>query len=182
LKWLEDEGRLLRVFTQNIDTLEDVIGLHNVCYCHGSFKTSTCLQCGQKYTLTELREFLKECDIPKCACTGLIKPDIVFFGEKLPDYFDKCLNEDLRQADCFIVIGSSMKIHPVAAIPDMLEPSVPQFLINKTPIFDHNYDVQLLGEADNVTRLIKNYLQAPEDNVKDYDIENNSIIFPGEVV
>lgn len=180
LKWLESEGRLLRVYTQNIDTLEDTVGLERVCYCHGSFKYSTCLNCGQKYTIEELRDFLAESSIPKCSCSGVIKPDIVFFGESLPDHFDDCLADDLDKADCFVVMGSSMKVHPVSMIPDLLPPSIPQFLINKTPIYDHNYDLQLLGDCDLITNVVKDsILKGLVDSIPE---SGGWILFPGAQV
>lgn len=184
IKWLEAEGKILRVFTQNIDCLESKVGLEKVCYCHGSFLTSTCLQCRQKYTLAELLEFLEECkdSVPTCSCNGVIKPDIVFFGESLPEHFDFCVASELQKADLFIVMGSSMKVHPVSALPDLMNPSIPQFLINKTPIYDHNYDLQLLGDADNIVSIVTKFMISSETPAHEYQPVDKWLVFPGAII
>jgi NAD-dependent deacetylase sirtuin 1 len=183
LKWLESEGKILRIFTQNIDCLEKKAGLEKVCYCHGSFLTSTCIQCGQKYDFDDLVEWLREEEslVPTCSCGGVVKPDIVFFGESLPEHFDQCVATDLKDADCFIVGGSSMKVYPVSALPDFINPQIPQFIINKTPLYDHNYDLQLLGDADVVTDCIKRLLV--EDKMsQDCTTIDRWVVFPGVII
>lgn len=136
---LDCQGRLLMNFSQNIDGLEQASGINNITLCHGSVATSHCLSCSRAY---------KGDDAPRyCgSCQGLVKPDIVFFGEALPKLFFDNL-ELLKTADLLIVIGSSLKVQPVASIPDMLAPAVPQILINLTPIDDHNFDLVLLGDC-----------------------------------
>jgi NAD-dependent deacetylase sirtuin 1 len=145
---------LLRNFTQNIDTLEEVASINRVVYCHGSFATATCLHCRRKYNVDELAERMAKASVPFCGkCDGedeaVIKPDIVFFGEPLPKAFDEHLDEDTATTDLLIVIGSSLKVQPVSMIPDLLDPAVPQILINRERL-DHNFDIELLGDADGI--------------------------------
>ncbi|MPC10353.1 NAD-dependent protein deacetylase sirtuin-1 [Portunus trituberculatus] len=77
-----------------------------------------------------------------------MKPDIVFFGEGLPDEFHDKMAEDKDECDLLIVVGSSLKVRPVALIPSSLPPHVPQILINREPLRHLTFDVELLGDCD----------------------------------
>lgn len=90
---------------------------------------------------------------------GIMKPDITFFGEKLTDEFDKSLAEDRDRVDLLLVIGTSLKVSPVAEILSHLPHSVPQILINKTPIKHINPDIVLLGDADEIVQYLCGELQ-----------------------
>ncbi|KAF7357640.1 Deacetylase sirtuin-type domain-containing protein [Mycena sanguinolenta] len=81
---------------------------------------------------------------------GIMKPDITFFGEKLKDHFDHSLAADRSQVDLLLVVGTSLKVSPVADILCHLPHSVPQILINKTPVRHINPDIILLGNADTI--------------------------------
>ncbi|NXM02134.1 SIR2 deacetylase, partial [Tyrannus savana] len=92
MRLLQDKGLLLRCYTQNIDTLERVAGLdpERLVEAHGTFFTSHCLRpsCRQPYSLSWMKERIFSSLVPKCEkCQGLVKPDIVFFGESLPSRF-----------------------------------------------------------------------------------------------
>ncbi|KAG0344798.1 NAD-dependent histone deacetylase sir2 [Podila humilis] len=184
IKLIEDQGRLLRNYTQNIDTLEQKTGIHNVLQCHGSFATASCIRCGHQVQGDEIKDSIFKQEVAYCrVCRtpspppkakrankkryssddedesddeddtrikGLMKPDIVFFGEKLPNVFDKSLEEDREEVDLLIVMGSSLKVAPVSDIMCSLPNSVPQILINKTPITHIDFDVQLLGNCDTI--------------------------------
>ena len=70
--------------------------------------------------------------IPRCtACHGLVKPDIVFFGESLPDRFTTSFKRDLERADALLVMGTSLKVHPFASLITYARPEVPRMLINR---------------------------------------------------
>lgn len=77
-----------------------------------------------------------------------MKPDIVFFGEGLPDEFHDSISEDQDQCDLLIVIGSSLKVRPVAHIPNSIPSNVPQILINREPLDHLTFDIELLGDCD----------------------------------
>ncbi|KAJ3789830.1 SIR2-domain-containing protein [Lentinula aff. detonsa] len=81
---------------------------------------------------------------------GIMKPDITFFGEKLTDDFEHLLEQDRDKVDLLLVIGTSLKVAPVADILSHLPHSIPQILINKTPIKHINPDIILLGNADDI--------------------------------
>jgi len=87
-------------------------------------------------------------DIPQ---PGVMKPDITFFGEGLPQvFFDRLREQDRDKADLVIVIGTSMKVAPVSEIPQIIPPEVPQIYISRDPIHHINFDINLLGDCDAV--------------------------------
>lgn len=90
---------------------------------------------------------------------GIMKPDITFFGEKLTDDFDKALAEDRDRVDLLLVVGTSLKVSPVAELLSHLPHSVPQILINKTPVTHINPDIILLGNADEIVQYLCNELR-----------------------
>ncbi|KHN85535.1 NAD-dependent protein deacetylase sir-2.1 [Toxocara canis] len=158
IKVLEIEGKLLRNYTQNIDTLEQVAGITRIVQCHGSFSKATCRHCGSKFDGNVLREdvfakriaMCQRCGDPK----GVLKPDIVFFGEDLPDEFHDRMVEDKSEVDLVVVIGSSLKVQPVALIPFSVDASVPQILINREPLPHYTADIELLGNCDDIITQI----------------------------
>ncbi|CAA9958314.1 nad-dependent histone deacetylase sir2 [Pyrenophora teres f. maculata] len=85
-------------------------------------------------------------DIPQ---PGIMKPDITFFGEALPnDFFDRLKDMDKDKVDLVIVMGTSMKVAPVSEIPNFLPRDVPQIYISRDPIHHINFDINLLGDCD----------------------------------
>ncbi|CAH1407969.1 unnamed protein product [Nezara viridula] len=158
IKMIERHKKLLRNYTQNIDTLERVAGIENLIECHGSFATATCTMCGHKVFSHEIKDTIFEQNIPYCTkcptsetgenMRGIMKPDIVFFGEGLSDTFHDTMAIDKDQCDLLIVIGSSLKVRPVALIPSSLPSDVPQVLINRERLPYMNFDVELLGDSD----------------------------------
>ncbi|KAK3914061.1 NAD-dependent protein deacetylase sirtuin-1 [Frankliniella fusca] len=172
IKKIEDHGKLLRNYSQNIDTLEHVAGIKNVIECHGSFSNASCTRCKHKVTAEEIREDIMQQKIPLCpkcfhsgmseSCSapgsttdysllfnkGIMKPDIVFFGEGLPEAFHDAMAADKDNCDLLIVIGSSLKVRPVALIPNSIPAHVPQILINREPLPHLRFDIELLGDGD----------------------------------
>ena len=118
LAHLEDMGKLKGIITQNIDALHQQAGSKNVFEMHGSFLTSHCLECDKKLSFAEIKEKLSQETIPLCDCTGVIKPDVVFYGESV-----RCLEESAQlahSADLFFVIGTSCVVYPAAMIPSLV--------------------------------------------------------------
>jgi len=89
---------------------------------------------------------------------GIMKPDITFFGEKLTDDFDDKLLADRESVDLLLVIGTSLKVSPVAEILTHLPHSIPQIVINKTPLQHINPDIVLLGDADGIVQYLSEKL------------------------
>jgi NAD-dependent deacetylase len=115
---LEQMGIVKAVITQNIDLLHTRAGSKNVLELHGSPVTHTCLGCGKTFDFEHICQVLEYEPIPFCdECQGIIKPDIVFFGEQLPqDTFTKAILE-ANKADLMLVLGSSLFVQPAASIP-----------------------------------------------------------------
>ena len=113
LKQLEDMGKLKAIVTQNIDNLHERAGSKNVYHLHGTINTNHCIDCNKEYSLDEL---LKLKNNPICSCGGKIKPDVVLYGEMLPEYaFNKSI-EAIANADTLIVGGTSLTVYPAAGM------------------------------------------------------------------
>lgn len=123
---LEKKGKLLRVYTQNIDGLEVIAELppDRIVECHGHFRSASCIDCHKsapdmKAVVTSITQQGKP---PVCThCGGYVKPDIVFFGEGLPSRFHRLLKPDMTKADLLIVLGTSLMVAPVSMIPEMVD-------------------------------------------------------------
>jgi NAD-dependent deacetylase len=116
---LERRGLLEAVVTQNIDMLHRKAGSRTVVEVHGTIEHSSCLACGGRYPLDDVQRRLEgsPAGIPACDCGEPLKPDVVLFGEWLPeDALDRAF--DLaRGADVLLCVGSSLEVHPVAQLP-----------------------------------------------------------------
>jgi len=125
---LEEKGKLIGIITQNIDSLHQRAGSKKVYEIHGGVWESYCTKCGKRYDYEEGVKKTFEEDIPHCDdCGGVIKPDIVFFGEPVK-YLDKCI-QLARESDLFFVVGSSLVVTPAALIPSECRGSI--VVVNK---------------------------------------------------
>jgi NAD-dependent histone deacetylase SIR2 len=206
---LQEKGKLLTNYSQNIDNLEAKAGIRpeKLVQCHGSFATASCVKCGYKVVGETLFPEIRAGEIPRCrkcaqgsrttnnssrkrkvhkdgsekkvrrrpgdydsnsdsefdhpsnhsnsnndiinGSCGVMKPDITFFGEQLPDEFSKRLTEHDRDlVDLVIVIGTSLKVAPVSEVVPFLPPHIPQIYISRTPVSHVNFDIDLLGDCD----------------------------------
>jgi NAD-dependent deacetylase len=116
---LERRGRLDGVITQNIDRLHRRAGTTELVEVHGSIATSSCLACGDRYALEDVQRRLDESpvSVPACDCGAPLKPDVVLFGEFLPDGALERAYALAAGADLLLCIGSSLEVHPVAQLP-----------------------------------------------------------------
>ncbi|XP_043259743.1 NAD-dependent protein deacetylase sirtuin-2 isoform X2 [Colletes gigas] len=138
IRLLWEKGLLLRHYTQNIDTLERLAGLpsEKLVEAHGTFHTGHCLKCRAPYTFTWMKEKIMDNTIPKCEeCDeGVVKPDIVFFGEMLSERFHYLIDRDFGQADLLIIMGSSLVVQPFASLVHRVRSNCPRLLINKEKV------------------------------------------------
>ena len=87
---------------------------------HGSIATSSCTTCGSRYPLEQVDALFDEDGVATCrGCMGKVKPDVVLFGELLPEHAIARAQELCAAADLLICIGSSLEVHPVAALPEL---------------------------------------------------------------
>jgi NAD-dependent deacetylase len=112
---LEREGLLEAVITQNIDQLHRRAGTKALVEVHGSIASSSCLTCGARYSLEAVVALLP--GVPACGCGRPLKPDVVLFGEFLPENALERANELAAGADLLLCIGSSLEVYPVAQLP-----------------------------------------------------------------
>lgn len=113
LALLEEKGLLNCVITQNIDDLHQLAGSKKVYELHGSAKKCYCVNCGKEYNIEKI---LDSSSIPRCECGGIIRPDIVLYGEKLPKIFDYEAPRQVSLADTLIVGGTSLNVFPAASV------------------------------------------------------------------
>jgi NAD-dependent deacetylase len=118
---LEQAGLLDGVITQNIDRLHRLAGTRELVEVHGTIEYSSCLTCGVRYQLADVRERRRAdpAGIPRCACTAPLKPDVVLFGEFLPAGAMARAQQLAVSADLMLCVGSSLEVHPVADLPSL---------------------------------------------------------------
>jgi NAD-dependent SIR2 family protein deacetylase len=172
MKLLDSKGILLRVYTQNIDGLELLAGVppERLVKCHGHFSSASCIDCGESYDIEKCRmEMLNEPPIvPTClkcgvqgTANGRVKPDIVFFGEELPQRFSSFVDIDTGKCDLLLILGTSLQVYPVASIPQLVD--CPVVLFNREDLNSgksfwngiKNVDIFEKGDCD--ARLVNLY-------------------------
>lgn len=153
------------LFTQNIDCLERAAGVppELIVEAHGSFASQRCIDCKRPFPDAEMRKCVESASPPICAhksCGGLVKPDIVFFGEQLPSTFFSNATVP-QEADLIMVVGTSLTVHPFAGLPRLAGHSVPRLLFNMEQVGDFGTradDVLYLGECDDGIRKLADEL------------------------
>lgn len=134
----EAAGTLSAVITQNIDGLHQLAGSKRVLELHGNTRRILCLECGEAYGMEMVFNLIETRLPPLCPkCSGILKPDVVFFGESLrPGILENAITES-RTCDLFMVVGSSLVVQPAASLPVMAkENGAALVIINKdaTPL------------------------------------------------
>jgi NAD-dependent SIR2 family protein deacetylase len=169
---LIDEKRhnLQRVFTQNIDSLESMAGLDQelIVAAHGNFDTASCVVTGKKVPIQDVEQAVRG----KISWESLhqkyqverVKPDIVFFGENLPERFFKQQHQDFPTCDLLIIMGTSLQVHPFAGLVDEVSETTPRFVINRDRVRGTTFrftggamnsrDVFIQGDTDDVIERI----------------------------
>ena len=166
---LARKGLLRMLFTQNIDCLERQAGVpaHLIVEAHGSFATQRCIECATLFPDDEMRQHVEKGAVPRCSagCGGLVKPDIVFFGEQLPARF-----HDNRavpaSADLVLILGTSLTVHPFASLPQLVPEGVPRVLFNLEQVGGIGMradDVLALGSCDAGVRALADALGWRDD-------------------
>jgi NAD-dependent deacetylase len=154
---LERRGLIDGVITQNIDRLHRAAGSQNVIEVHGSIETSSCRRCAASYGLDEVDALFNADGVALCAgCAGPVKPDVVLFGEMLPEGAMAQAQEMAEGAELLICVGSSLAVYPVAGLPAVtLERGGKLAIVTKGPTpYDGDADVRLEGEVDAELRAL----------------------------
>ncbi|KAJ2453467.1 hypothetical protein EV183_002220 [Coemansia sp. RSA 2336] len=186
---LAQKNLLLRHYTQNIDCLERVAGVESalIVEAHGSFHSAHCIstKCRKEHAQDWVKDQIFSDKIPHCTqCKSLVKPDITFFGEGLPQRFFELLDEDFDACDLLIVMGTSLQVHPFASLIDRVSSSTPRLLVNRERVgesgigrigfdFDGKHrgsalhrDALILGDCDEACLLLADHLGWKEELLK----------------
>ncbi|HSL47293.1 MAG TPA: NAD-dependent deacylase [Anaerolineales bacterium] len=134
----ERTGHVRTIITQNIDALHQKAGSKNVIEMHGTLRTVSCTNCFKKFEATPfLQPYIETGKIPQClSCNGILKPDVILFGEQLPQSAWYEAQRAARQCDLMMVAGSSLEVLPVARLPmQALDRGAHLIIINNTPTY-----------------------------------------------
>lgn len=148
---LERRGLVHTIVTQNIDGLHQRAGSRDVIEVHGSIRSATCLECG---TETALQRPAQRC--PRCG--AVMKPGVVMFGELLPDGVMERAAELARGAGLLLVVGSTLEVYPVAALPEeTLSSGGSLAIVNRGPTaYDGRAELKVDGSAgETLGRLVE---------------------------
>lgn len=163
IRLLENKGILLRNYSQNIDGLERKAGIsdNRLIEMHGNTYSCSCIDCGLPFDTHVFNESIFNDQCCYCGggdhCNGLIKPDIVFFGEPLPLRYEWMHHADIIQCDLLIVMGTSLSVFPMCELVNNVREHIPRMLMNRELVGPFRYshglcansrDVSLLGECD----------------------------------
>ena len=148
---LERRGLVRGVITQNIDRLHRMAGSRRVVEMHGTIEWSRCMLCGGRVELERVVEMLGSGEgAPECvACVTPLKPDVVLFGEMLPEWAMEQARRLAAEADLMICIGSSLIVHPVAGLPGITAAAGGRLALvteGATP-YDAEADLRLSGDV-----------------------------------
>ena len=189
IKLLHKKKLLLRNYTQNIDMLERLAGIPSckLVEAHGTWATASCIECGAMEDGNWVKMMIcKKQEHPVCrVCEGLLKPDIIFFGEPICQKLEQVSRTDFRDADLLIVAGTSLQVQPFAGLIERVAPFVPRMLFNLDPVglrgdyedgsgflFGHpdNFrDICVMGECDKIIAKFAELLRWKHDLMRMVD-------------
>ncbi len=166
---LERLGKLHLLITQNIDALHQKAGSQRIVELHGHLRTLTCLQCRFQDTMEGyLAAFLDRGELPLCTrCGAVLKPDVVLFGEPLPDHEIRLAQEEALRCDLMLVVGSSLEVMPAADLPALaVRRGARLIIVNLEPTpYDHLADVVLHADVAKAMPQLVRALRMTEPSV-----------------
>ena len=162
---MEQRGLLKSIITQNIDNLHKDAGNLEVYEFHGSLKQIVCLNCGQKVNAAQVDMTRLP---PACiTCGGLLKPDVVFFGEAIPEYAASQSVDAARKADCMILIGTTGTVAPANTLPSRAKAGGTTIIeINPNPS-EYTGRITDIFLQDNATRAMEHLMEAIDEIIAD---------------
>jgi len=166
LAQLEKLGKLDSVITQNIDMLHTRAGNSNVYELHGHMREATCIHCFTKYDAEPIiDDLVKTGNVPRCSkCQGVLKPDVILFGEQLPYKQVQWAKDAARKCDLMVIIGSSLEVFPASDLPVLAHRNNARILIinlQPTPL-DKIADVIIRDDVAMVLPSIMEQLEIVE--------------------
>jgi NAD-dependent deacetylase len=152
---LERRGLVRAVITQNIDRLHRLAGTERLIEVHGSIDQSVCLQCGGKVSIDRVVAMLGDGEgAPLCeSCVIPLKPDVVLFGELLPERALSEAQSLALEADLMMCVGSSLEVYPVAGLPAMMQGAGGRIVLVTQGPTPYDSDAEVKLDGDVVTEL-----------------------------
>ena len=151
---LEAGGRLKAIITQNIDNLYQQAGAREVMELHGHMRDATCISCYRVVPSGDLLDsFVASDKVPRCTvCNGVMKPNVVLFGEQLPIKVVNAAMAHIRQSDLMLIAGSSLEVMPAAQLPILVHERAGRLIVvNLTPTYvDDIAEVVIHGDVAEV--------------------------------
>ncbi len=157
---LEENNKLMGIITQNVDNLHQRAGSKNVVEYHGNFEKFYCVSCEKKYSKNQIKQIVESQIPPKCDCGGIIRPDVVFFGESIPTIAITKSNELIKQCDLIIIAGTSGEVAPANTIPRTIKKNGGKVIeINLGPTYYYDItDIKFNESIELILPKIKNLL------------------------
>jgi NAD-dependent deacetylase len=143
---MESMGFLHQIITQNVDNLHQAGGARNVIEYHGNSSTLSCLRCGKRYRAEEKRGE----HLPRCACRNVLKPDVVFFGEAIPEAALTRSFQLASSAEAVMIVGTSAVVSPANTIPGIAKSRGAKLIemnMERTHLTDTVTDIFIEGRA-----------------------------------
>ena len=162
---LEDRGWVRAVITQNVDGLHERAGTRALVEVHGSIRTSSCLDCGAVVPFDAVVQLLAHAPAPACpSCGRILKPDVVMFGELLPEAAIVRASQLASEAVLMLVVGSTLEVYPVAGLPlDTLAAGGSLAIVNRgSTQFDHRASIVIDADSSVVLPAVLDVLR-PDD-------------------
>jgi len=160
---LVDAGVLGEVLTQNFDGLHQASGIPDdaVAELHGTLHTTSCVRCGHRWPTEDVLAGLDAHPDPTCSkCGGILKPDVVYFGEQLPPDAMRRAVDAARGCDVFIAIGTTLQVYPVASLAGMaVESGAELIIVNAEPTDYDRYASEVIRDPidEAVPALVQRY-------------------------
>ena len=154
---MEKESLIFGIVTQNIDNLHFQAGSKNIMEVHGHIRTGHCIECEKVYEFGIIEEKVDKGEIPPhCLCGGMLRPDVILFGDNLPECFNKAWDIS-SSCDLMIVIGSSLQVGPVNHLPSLAKRLV---IINSgETMYDKKADILCRDKATDALNNIYTRIQ-----------------------
>ncbi|MCM3763824.1 Sir2 family NAD-dependent protein deacetylase [Neobacillus niacini] len=162
-RWLEQLDKEVTIVTQNVDGLHQKAGSSDVVEFHGNIRECYCPSCGKSYPLVRV---LREGEAPRCECGGILRPDVVFFGDPVKS-MDRA-NSAIRKADLIIVAGTSLQVTPFNQLLESKKEGSRLVYLNADVSSEERFDLVLKGNISGICRHVENEFKVDE---KDDELE-----------
>lgn len=152
---LQPQKQRILIVTQNIDGLHQKAGSNEVIPCHGDMTSASCSSCSTPYPIEAFNRLASKAEVPLCeTCGAPVKPDVVFFGENLPEsFYELYLNPP--EVDLFIAAGTSLTVHPAAGFAAGMAEKCQSIRLNlqSTP-YDSCFDICLNMQVEEFSKQV----------------------------